>query len=656
MFEKFVKTIKNGTSFLHKNEVAVQPFNPITGKEFNEINDFKLTAENRPDPRWMTASQLVQAGYALEPNARPVDLSYFITEEKGVKLDSPKLIKAQVYNGADIMGLEKFDLQEEKGRWVLESKINEKDMLKSISSAGLKFDNSIDGQKKLQAIVQLATFYHNRKNFHKQDPIKTTDGFEIMLGDKSTKFANEAVMKAAIKLASSFQDLYASMEYKKIQAKNNFPAGDKSEKELLKSLDNVKNDFDKFQNVRQKIELSEDKAMQNIPEKIYVKADFQNKDLAKSQGAAWDKEKKSWFVAPNNDKIDFKIFPKHTPEPVIEPSVLFKEEAAKKGLIIDGELTIGKSTRCAVEGDKPGKKSGTYIYHENGVPNGVITNFKTGEIGQKWIKTNQSKLSGERKIENPKHAEIQAKNNDNRIAIYAQKAKQAFAIIADKAKNYAKSMNDHPYLQVKNIKPYGIKIDKGNEEFPRNSLVIPIHNIKGEIRSIQFIDSEGKKTFMKDAEKSGNFNLIDSNAKFDIKPIDRKYNDIIICEGYATGASLHEATGKPVAVAFDATNLSRVAENIRGAYPNANLVIAADNDLSKEINVGLIKAHEAAQKVNATVKAPNFTKEEVAKGLSDFNDLAKTRGIAAINQELRGAFPLKQPAISANKTAQMSVA
>ena len=53
---------------------------------------------------------------------------------------------------------------------------------------------------------------------------------------------------------------------------------------------------------------------------------------------------------------------------------------------------------------------------------------------------------------------------------------------------------------------------------------------------------------------------------------------LIICEGVATGLSLYECTGYPVAVAFDAGNLEPVAKVMRARMPNLRIVIAADDD------------------------------------------------------------------------------
>ena len=62
---------------------------------------------------------------------------------------------------------------------------------------------------------------------------------------------------------------------------------------------------------------------------------------------------------------------------------------------------------------------------------------------------------------------------------------------------------------------------------------------------------------------------------------------LYVCEGYATGATIHEASGKAVAIAFDEGNLLLVAQSLQKKLPNIQIVIAADNDIkADQPNVG----------------------------------------------------------------------
>lgn len=84
------------------------------------------------------------------------------------------------------------------------------------------------------------------------------------------------------------------------------------------------------------------------------------------------------------------------------------------------------------------------------------------------------------------------------------------------------------------MEAFGLKEDQGN-------LIVPLRNIDGELRGFQAIAPDGQKAFATGIEKKGNFHLLGAAGK------DLSQGEIVLCEGYATGASLHMATGKPVA-------------------------------------------------------------------------------------------------------------
>jgi len=111
---------------------------------------------------------------------------------------------------------------------------------------------------------------------------------------------------------------------------------------------------------------------------------------------------------------------------------------------------------------------------------------------------------------------------------------------------------------------------------------------------------------------------------------------ICIAEGYATGATVHQATGHPVAVAFDAGNLQPVAEVLRAAFPSALLVVCADDDHSTEGNPGLTMAASAAHAVGGLLAIPAFPDTREPGG-TDFNDMAQSAGLEAVRLQVAGA-------------------
>jgi phage/plasmid primase-like uncharacterized protein len=122
---------------------------------------------------------------------------------------------------------------------------------------------------------------------------------------------------------------------------------------------------------------------------------------------------------------------------------------------------------------------------------------------------------------------------------------------------------------------------------------------------------------------------------------------LLVAEGYATGATLHEATGLPVAVAFNAGNLLAVAKAYRTADPSRPIVIAGDNDHhlpQRSVplpNVGKEKAEATAAAVGGVTALPSFPPRD--RG-SDWNDLARRQGHAPVVAAIRGALDRLQQA------------
>jgi putative DNA primase/helicase len=112
---------------------------------------------------------------------------------------------------------------------------------------------------------------------------------------------------------------------------------------------------------------------------------------------------------------------------------------------------------------------------------------------------------------------------------------------------------------------------------------------------------------------------------------------ICIAEGFATGATIYEAIGCPVAVAFNAGNLGPVARVLREEYPDLTLIVCADDDYRTEGNPGLTKAKEAAAAVGGRLAIPDFG-DPRPDGATDFNDMGIARGHEAVRHALASAI------------------
>lgn len=189
----------------------------------------------------------------------------------------------------------------------------------------------------------------------------------------------------------------------------------------------------------------------------------------------------------------------------------------------------------------------------------------------------------------------------------------------------AQPIDTHPYLEAKGIKASGARLYRGPLVIDGmrcdGALIVPIRNAAGQLRSLQFMGPDGTKRYLPGGEKSACYHSIGKPGEL-----------IYICEGFATGASIHEATGQAVVVSFDAGNLLPVATIMRDKFPDARLVLAADNDQWTPGNPGVRKAREAAEAVNGRLAIPEFTDPEGEP--TDFNDLARQMGHEAVREAL----------------------
>lgn len=130
--------------------------------------------------------------------------------------------------------------------------------------------------------------------------------------------------------------------------------------------------------------------------------------------------------------------------------------------------------------------------------------------------------------------------------------------------------------------------------------VVPMRDEFGRLWGLQFINGQGGKQFLKFARKQGLCHVLDGGASVRDVPV------IGVAEGYATAASVHQATGWPVAVAFDCGNLLPVCRQMRELAPEARLVVCGDDDHASKGNPGRTKGEAAAKAVGGVCLLPQF--------------------------------------------------
>ncbi len=350
-------------------------------------------------------------------------------------------------------------------------------------------------------------------------------------------------------------------------------------------------------------------------------------------------------------------------------SVLAQLSAA--GLIVNGLVVNGSIQRCKVTGERG--KPGWYVLHEMQGEDGPLIVGSYGvwrgtDNGAQKIRIDRSQLSDqqwralqERIREDRKKAEAERRKQAQRAALRAQKV-------------WAKCLPTDPtgandYLLRKGVQAHGIRFT------PSGALVIPMLDVAGDIHGLQFILS--RKTHKHRIEKTGRdkeFWPAGLQKKGRFFQIGMPSGVTVIAEGYATAASIHEATGLPVVVAFDANGLVDVAPVLRKRYKTVRWLIAADDDDfqkcrhcrlpvrvsqgktcphcgedHKARNAGVEAAEAAALAVDGAVVVPRFQDDEKrwqafeSRGskITDFNDLHLAEGLQAVRRQIEAAIEAK---------------
>jgi putative DNA primase/helicase len=287
----------------------------------------------------------------------------------------------------------------------------------------------------------------------------------------------------------------------------------------------------------------------------------------------------------------------------------FRDAIADRGITPPDEIeNDGKLHRFSTNGE-PDDDAGWYVFRQSHVPSGSFGDFRTGKNAH-WIADIGRPLSDfERSDFQKEQAEMRRQREADNVKRRAEAKDKANAIL----RISKPAPDDHPYLTRKDVKSHGLRLWK-------DLLLVPMRDESGEVQSLQFISGDGGKKFLKGGKMQGCFHVLGNlqGAK-----------SILIAEGYATAATVYEATCVaplvPTVVAFNAGNLLAVAKTIRAQHPNAFIFICADDDWRTEGNPGIHNARIAADAVGGEVIEPDFGCYRPDKA-TDFNDMADLHG------------------------------
>ncbi|MDH6150512.1 MULTISPECIES: DUF927 domain-containing protein [Paraburkholderia] len=239
----------------------------------------------------------------------------------------------------------------------------------------------------------------------------------------------------------------------------------------------------------------------------------------------------------------------------------------------------------------------------------------------------------------PDHAEaerIKAKRAADNAQVEAKRTRETSKAAARARAIWSAAStatNDHPYLRRKGLAAVDSLREIDAEALPAligyapqssgkplsgRVLVVPV-KVGSDLSTVEFIDGEGLKTALKGGAKAAGF--------WSVTRLPDTPKRIFICEGMATALSAHVCTDEPAVASLSAGNMRKVAEALRGRFPDAELVLLAD------VGNGEKQALDAAAAVGGACVKPDFGPDN-PDDATDFDDLRKLRGEDAVREQI----------------------
>lgn len=665
------------------------PYNPVTGKRYRGINALYLMLNQSDDNRWLTYKQAQSMDAQIRKGEKGTTIQYWkfhdervkqddagnpVLDEQGnslkvhVNLERPKVFFATVFHASQIDNMPALITKEPD--WSLIERAE-----KLLHNSGATIVNS-EADRAFYRLSTDSIHLPPKEQFKSAANYYATALHELghwsghpsrLDRDLGHPFGSDAYAKEELRaeIASMLLGAELGIGHDPSQHTAYIKSWIRVLEDEPLEIFRASADAEKIVNhlcslvhtqdiqLTQFIEIKDEKLKEEVlmasdnttSEKVWLSIPFKQKEIAKSAigklpdgtpGIAWDKAQKCWYANPGIPIEKIKSWlPEHlvlSQDKALIPADEFKASLISLGAIVSGEHPImdGKPHRILTEGDKNGEKAGFYVAHLDGVPAGYIKNNRTGaELNWKckgYILTDEQKTTLKAEAlehQQTRQRELEAKQKSTALRLQ-QKLSTMTAVV-----------EPTPYMQSKGIQVhFGIYTD--NE---KQLTCIPATDSDGTLWTVQYISEDGTKRFAKDSRKEGCFHVLGGIDKLADTPV------IVIAEGYATAATIKEATELPAVVsAFDAGNLKSVAKALHEKYPHTPVIVTADDDkhleLTQGINPGKEKGGEAADAVNGFIILPTFAPGEQSLNpsqFSDFNDLANKSklGIEGVKRQIK---------------------
>jgi phage/plasmid primase-like uncharacterized protein/KaiC/GvpD/RAD55 family RecA-like ATPase len=300
-------------------------------------------------------------------------------------------------------------------------------------------------------------------------------------------------------------------------------------------------------------------------------------DLSKVLGGPWAPPPEKLVAPAENQLIDaMRAAGLEPPDEVLMDGKIHRFRSGTKG--------------SPGHGDKPG----WYLVFGDGIPAGRFGCWRAG-IEVTWRADVGRKLT---EFEEMAHARRINESKVLREAAQERQHQVASETVEKIWLSGGAAHPDHPYLKRKGIQTHGVRITGDGR------LMVPLYDADGTLSTLQYIDEDGGKLYHPGGQTGGKFWMVGS--------LDEP-GTLFVAEGFATAATIHETTDRPVVVAYSASNLVPVTGTLREMYgATQDIVIVADHDNS---GVGQRYAEQASAKYGARMVMPPI--------LGDANDYAQ---------------------------------
>ena len=271
----------------------------------------------------------------------------------------------------------------------------------------------------------------------------------------------------------------------------------------------------------------------------------------------------------------------------------FRDAIRSNGLEPPDVIEPGRIHRFASNGRRGDDAGWCKLFEDQ--CGGVFGDFRTGLFESWQAKREKPLTAAEHEAFKQSCERERQKRETEQRRRNEEAAKKAAAILSAATRD----PDSHPYAIKKSV-PLGPLVKRGAwpQRAWKDALLIPIQGGDRKVWSVEAINADGTKDYLKGGRKHGCFYQMGDVLGA---------NQILIGEGVGTVAAAVSATALPGIAAMDSGNLQHAAHAIKELAPKAELVFLADNDIKTDgSNPGLEAAMHAARTISGRVAIPEL--------------------------------------------------